>query len=134
MQKLLFVLIAVSVNFAMQWYAHGAGKLPDAGVLLGWHYNSAIISSTIQTLKYIWFFVLANVAFTYAFKIGETSFDTFLITMILWIASAPVAALLYNIFVLKQPLNWLYGVGILLVFAGSVCVAANQEVLDLIKK
>lgn len=134
MQKLLFVLIAIAANFAIQWYAHTAGKLSDSGSLLGWHYNSALVSATLQTLKYIWLFVLVNVAFTYAFKIGETSFNSFLVTMIIWVAAAPIATLLYNALILKEPVNWLHGVGILLVFIGSVSIAANQEILDLIKK
>jgi len=134
MQKLLFILIAVVVNFAVQYYVHSAGKISDSGSILGWHYNSALIAATIQTLKYVWFFILVNIAFTYAFKIGESSFSSFLVTMVIWIAAAPVATLLYNVLILKEPLNWLHGVGILLVFMGSISIAANQQLIDLIKK
>lgn len=134
MQKLLFICLAMAVNFAIQWYAHGAGKIPTTGALLNWHYDSAFVGSAIQTLKYAWFFILANMFFTYAFKIGESSFDTFLIAMIIWIASAPLATLLYNTIVLKNSVNWLHLTGIVLVVLGSICVAANQELLDVIKK
>lgn len=134
MQKLLFIVLAILVNFSVQWYAHHAGKLSDAGSLFGWHYNSTFLSSLLLTIKYVWFFILANALYTYAFKIGETHFETFIVAMILWIAAAPVATLLYNSFILKQPINWLHFVGILLVLTGSICVAANQEILKWMDK
>ena len=126
MQKLLFVLMGIGVNFALQYYAHHFGKLPAS--------SSLFLSTVWQTLKYVWSFALVNVFFTYGFQIGPDAFKSFLIAIILWTATAPIATVLLNTLVLKESLNWLTSFGLILIFLGSIAVIANQELLKLLQK
>lgn len=74
-----------------------------------------------------------NVAFTCGFKTGVRSLQSFLIVLVLWIAAAPVAGLLYHLLIVREPINPLHRIGIALVCAGSVCVAAHRERLALVR-
>jgi len=116
------------------WYGNFTGKLPDKGKFLGWEYDSGLIRSIVTQFEFVWFIIIVNIFFTYAFKTGFKNYDQFLVLIFLWIASAPIAALLYNTFIAKEAINWVLALGITLVFLGAFLVAGNKEILSLLSK
>lgn len=133
MQKSIVILLALAANLALQWFGHTGGKIQKAGEFFGLSYDSLFTSSIVFNLKFFWVVFLINIAFVYASKTGTESFNSFLAFILIWIAAAPLAALIYNVAVTKEPINYLHIIGIFLIFAGSILISANKEVLTYIK-
>jgi hypothetical protein len=96
MQKLLVAIIALAVNLGIQWYADNGGRIADSGSLFGWEYDSIIVSSTLYALKFVWLLIIINIATVISSKIGIEAFSSFFVYYLIFIASAPIAALIYN--------------------------------------
>jgi hypothetical protein len=133
MQKLLVLALALAANLMVQWYAHNSGKISSAGSIFGWTYNSDILAATFFALKFVWLLVLLNVLTALASKYGQVSFDSFVIFILIFIAMGPISTLIYNAVVTKEPVNSVHIIGVLFIFAGATAIAANKEILAMLK-
>lgn len=133
MQKLLIILLGIAANLCVIWFANKSGKISEVGSLFGWHYDSKLISSTIVTLKFFWILLIVNVMFSYASKTGIEAFESSLTFILVWMAMAPLSALIYNFFINKEPVNWVHFAGLILVFSGTIMIYANKEILKMLK-
>lgn len=110
MQKLLVPLLAVIANLIFVWF----GK------------KGADAEPVFHTVKYFWLLLIANIIFAYTAKIGVASFESFFTFNLVWIASAPVAALIFNWFVGKESVSLINLFGVVLIFAGSILVSLKK--------
>lgn len=131
--KLAVIALALAGNFLIVWYGNFSGKLPAKGEYLGIKYNSPFLRALTTQFEYLWVLILINVLFTMMFYFGFRSFN-FLTLSIVWIASGPVAALLFNRFLLKEGADWVSLIGIGFVLAGGILVVAHKEILAGIAK
>ncbi|MBU0459099.1 hypothetical protein KKF03_06715, partial [Patescibacteria group bacterium] len=76
--------------------------------------------------------ILINIIYGLGFQLGNSSFNNFLIVISLWIASGPIAAILFNIIFVKEKLDLLIVLGIILITLGSLMVVAHKEVSKLL--
>ena len=60
-------------------------------------------------------------------------FGSFFTFILIWVAAIPVAALIYNAVIVKEPVNMLHIFGILLIFAGSILILPTRKSLILLK-
>lgn len=133
--KLLVALLAFVGAMIIQWYGYFTGKLPHKGTYLGFSYDSGIIRAVVTQFEYLWVLIIANIIFTLIYQLGFKAFNNnFLPLAITWLAMGPIAALVFNVFALKEKVTWVAVLGVLLLFAGSVLVIAQKEVLDFFKK
>ena len=129
LQKLLVPFMFLGSQLLIAWYGYFAGKLPAKGSYLGMQYDSVFLRSLFTQFEYLWVLILINVIFTMAFSIGFSSYNNFLAIIIFNIAAAPIAALIFNFFVAKNPVNWAVVVGVVLVASGTFLVLASKEVV-----
>jgi drug/metabolite transporter (DMT)-like permease len=128
--KLLVPLLLIAVNFTITAYGYFSGKLPVTGKLFGIPYNGVLSSSLATQLRFVWLLIFINLVYTLAFYWGLKHYNSYFVVATLWITSVPIAALLFNTLVAKEPLNWIIVLGLALVAIGAVLVVANKELVN----
>lgn len=131
--KILVPFLFVGAQFLITWYGNFTGKLPAKGTYLGIAYNSSFLRAIFTQFEYLWVLIIINILFTFGFKLGFGSYQNFLVLIFLWIASGPVAALLFNTLVAKESLNYILAIGVVLIFLGSFFVVGSKEILEFLK-
>lgn len=132
-EKIIVPVVFLAAQLLISWYSYFAGKLPTKGMYLGFAYDSVIIRSFITQLEYLWVLVLINFLFSIGFQLGFASIKNFLVIAVIWIATAPIAALIFNAIVVKEKLDWAILVGIVFVVLGAVLVVGHKEIVALVK-
>jgi len=130
--KLLVMILALVGNFLVQWYGNFTGKLPSKGTYLGIHYDSIFVRAIVTQFEYLWVLILVNILFTLVFGLGFATFKNYLSLAVIWIGMAPIAALVFNTFVLKESINYIAVIGIVLLVAGGLMIVAQKDILALI--
>lgn len=132
LEKILVPILFTGAQFIIAWYGDFTGKLASKGTYLGIAYDSAFVRSLITQFEYLWILVIINVLFSLGFGLGFSGYKNFLVIDMIWIASGPVAALLYNTIILKEKIGWIVIVGVLLITVGAIAIVANKEIAKLI--
>ncbi|MBU2213349.1 hypothetical protein KKC44_03785 [Patescibacteria group bacterium] len=127
-QKLLVLAVFLAAQFIIAWYGYFMGKLSPQGVILGINYSSPIMGIFLIQIKFIWVPILINVLYGLGFQWGNDAFKGFLIIISLWIASGPIAAIIFNAIFLKAKIDLPIIFGIILITGGSILVVAHKEV------
>lgn len=132
-QKIFLFLLIFSANFIFVWYGNFTGKLPGKGAIFSWEYDSIFVRAVVTQFQYVWVLIIANIIFTLFFKLGFEAFkNNFLSLAIIWLATGPLAALVFNTFVLKEKVNFVALIGVLFLITGSILVIAQKEIIKLI--
>lgn len=132
LQKIFLALLIFSANFIFVWYGNFTGKLPAKGAIFGWEYDSIFIRAVITQFQYVWVLIIANIMFTLFFKLGFEAFkNNFLSLAIIWLVTGPLAALVFNTFVLKEKITLIGLLGVLLLISGSILVIAQKEIKEI---
>ncbi len=124
--KLIVGLIAVGANIVFQYFGYLASKSTDL-TLLGWSPEHPLAQSLVITLRWFWILLIANVLFSYAAKMGVSTFDSFLTYILIFAASVPIASLILNTFTEKTPLHWSHMAGVILVIAASILISEGPN-------
>ena len=66
--------------------------------------------------------------FSTGFALGFSGYKNFLSIITLWIASAPIAAFIFNAFVTKEKVDLPIIAGLLLVIIGTISVVGHKEI------
>ena len=130
-EKIIVPILFIGAQFIISWYGYFSGKLPAKGTYLGFAYDSFFIRALITQFEYLWVIILINLLFSMGFNIGFKEFKDFLIIAVIWIASGPIAALLFNTIFVKEKIDIPIIIGIILVTAGAVSVVAHKEIAQL---
>ena len=133
LSKILVVLFAFIGNFLVQWYGNFTGKLASKGTYLGFSYDSLFVRAVITQFEYLWVLILINILFTWMFGIGFTTFKSFLPLAVIWLAMGPITALIFNSVVLKESINWVAIVGLVMVIIGGILVVAQKDIATFLK-
>ncbi|MBI4995175.1 hypothetical protein HZC21_06090 [Candidatus Peregrinibacteria bacterium] len=134
LQKIFLFLLILAANLIFVWYGNFTGKLPAKGVIFGLNYDSIFVRAVVTQFQYVWVLIIANIMFTLFFKLGFEAFkNNFLSLAIIWLVSGPIAALIFNTFVLKERVSFVALAGVVLLIAGSVLVIAQKEIAALMK-
>ncbi len=131
LHKLLVVILFLAAQFLIAWYGYFSGKLPVRGSFWGLSYESVFIRSLVTQLEFFWVLVIINLLYSMAFHVGFGSYKNFLVISILYLASGPISALLFNALVAKEKLDVALIIGILLITIGGILVVAHKEILEL---
>ena len=131
MPKLLVLLAFLSAQLIITWYGYFLGKVPTRGAVFGFSYSSPLIGLLITLIAFIWIPVVINLLYGIGFQWGNRAFGNFLVVIALWIAAAPIAALFFNTVVTREKWDLPILLGLLLITAGSILVAAHKEVAQL---
>jgi len=131
-QKLLVLSAFLTAQFIIAWYGYFMGKLSPEGQILGISYSSPLTGIFLIQIKFIWVIILINVLFGLGFQWGNEAFKNFLIIIVIWIASAPIAAVIFNAIFLKAKIDLPIIFGIILITGGSILVVAHKEVAKLL--
>lgn len=107
------------------------GTIPEEGKFLGIQYHSTFTGLLLVQLQFIWIPIVINVLYGLGFQWGNNEFKSFLIIISLWIASAPIAALIFNAIFIKTKIDLPIILGIILITTGSILVVAHKEVSGL---
>lgn len=132
LEKILVPVIFIAAQFIIAWYGNFSGKFPIKGVYMGLAYDSAFIRALITQFEYLWLLIIINLLFSFGFNLGFNSYKDFLIIAIVWIASGPIAALLFNTLVTKEKVDLPIIIGIILVTLGTISVMAHKEITKMI--
>lgn len=133
-QKICVVIFAFVANFIIQWYGNFTGKLATKGTYLGLSYNSLFTRSVVTQFEYLWVLIIINILFTMMFGMGFATFKNFLSLAIIWLATGPISALIFNSVVLKEQINIVAILGIFFVIIGSVLVIAQKDILTFLTR
>lgn len=131
--KLLIPIIFLVAQFLITAWGDFTGRLSTKITLFGHTVDNLFLRAFITQLEYFWILIIINFLFMLGFKLGYANFQQFLIIIFIWLASGPIAALLYNFIFKKEPLNWAIGLGAFLVFAGAFLIVGNKEILKLLE-
>lgn len=129
--KIFVPILFLAAQFMVSWYGYFTGKLSTKGTYLGFSYDSVFVRAIIVQLEYIWVIIIINILFTLGFQFGFANYKNFLVLIILWIASGPIAALIFNAFFAKEKLDIALIAGIVFVTIGAVFVVAHKEITQL---
>ena len=132
MTKLLTVAAFFAAQLLITWYGYYMGTVPPRGSLFGFQYESPLISLLVIQLKFIWIPILINLLYGIGFQYGNDGFHSFLIVISLWIATAPVAAVVFNALKLGERIDLPIVLGLLLVVTGSLVTIAHKELAKLL--
>ncbi len=132
MQLLTFLAFLAS-QLLITWYGHYMSGIPTKGQFLGIAYASPLVSLFITQIKYLWVPVLINMLYGIGFQWGNTGFGSFLVVITLWIAAAPIAAVLFNAVIVREPIDWPTAVGLLIVTVGAMIVALHEKISALMQ-
>ena len=127
-QRLFVIAAFLSGQYIIAWYGYFMGKVTPQGAILGIQYNSIFTGLLLTQIKFIWIPILINVLYGLGFQWGNEVFRNFLIIISLWIASGPIAALIFNAIVVKEKLDLPIILGIALIAVGSILVVAHKEI------
>ncbi|MCF7844206.1 MAG: hypothetical protein K9M03_00055 [Kiritimatiellales bacterium] len=130
-QKVLVLGIFLTAQFIITWYGYFMGKLSPEGQILGITYHSTITGILLIQIKFIWVPIIINVLYGLGFQWGNEVFRNFLIIISLWIASGPIAAIIFNSIFIKEKIDLSIILGIVLITAGSIFVVAHKEIGNL---
>lgn len=119
-------------QLVITWFGWFLGKVPARGVIFGWRYDSPMIALLLTLCAFLWVPVIINLLYGLGFQWGNRAFGSFLVTMALWIAAAPIAALLFNTVVVKEKWNLPVLLGLVLITVGSILVATHREIARLL--
>jgi len=128
MLKLLVLLAFLAAQFIITWYGYFLGKVPARGSVFGFSYSSPLTGLVITLVAFVWVPVIINLLYGIGFQWGNRAFGSFLVVIALWIAAAPVAALLFNAITVREKLDLPLIAGLLCITLGSILVAAHKEV------
>ena len=126
--KILVPLLFVCAQFFIAWYGNFTGKLSEKGSFLGFEYSSEFASIVIIQIKFVWLLILINILFSLGFQWGFDHYKNFLVIALLWVASGPIAAVLFYVCILKGKIDVAMIIGIVLIAAGSLAVIAHKEI------
>ncbi len=129
-EKILTPLLFLGAQFIIAWYGYFSGKMPAKGTYLGFHYDSIFARSLITQFEYLWVLIIINLFFSMGFNLGFGSYKNFLVIALIWMASGPIAALLFNTIFVKEKLDPALIFGIIFITIGAVCVVAHKELLQ----
>ena len=132
-EKLLMPALFLAAQFLVSWYGWYTGKLSSSGSFLGFQYDSPLVRSIVTQLEFLWLLVIINALFSFGFHLGFSNYKNFIVIAALWIASGPIAALLFNMIVAKQGIDWPILLGLALIAAGAVLVVAHADVKALLR-
>lgn len=132
MQKLLVLLAFLCAQFIITWYGYFLGRVPARGSVFGLAYSSPLIGLLITLIAFIWIPVIINMLYGIGFQWGNRAFGNFLVVIALWIAAAPVAALLFNTVVAREKWDLPVLLGLLLITVGSLLVALHKDIARLL--
>ncbi|MBI2463548.1 hypothetical protein HYV57_01175 [Candidatus Peregrinibacteria bacterium] len=132
-QKILIPIIFFVAQFIIAWYGFFTGKLSSKGNIFGFEYDSFLVRSFVTQVKYIWILILINVLFTIGFHLGFREYKQFLILASLWIASGPLALLLFNILFSKEKIDLPIVFGVLFIAIGAIGIVAHKEIVQFLK-
>ncbi|MDD5469979.1 MAG: hypothetical protein PHO92_04255 [Candidatus Peribacteraceae bacterium] len=132
MFKLATFALFIGAQFVITWYGAFLGRVPAKGSLFGWRYDSPLAGLLVTLIAFIWIPLVINMLYGLGFQWGNRAFGSFLVVISLWIAAAPIAALLYNILVARERLDLPVIIGLLLVTIGGVLIAAHREIAKLL--
>jgi len=128
LDKILVPVLFLGAQFMIVWYADFTGKLASKGTYLGIAYDSAFARALVTQFEYLWVLIIINMFFSLAFHIGFSSYKDYLIIAGIWMASAPIATLIYNTIFLKEKIDAILIVGIILVTLGALAVIAHKDI------
>ncbi|MDD5025943.1 MAG: hypothetical protein PHH13_01045 [Candidatus Peribacteraceae bacterium] len=126
--KFFVVIFFLGAQLIISWYGFFLGKIPLSGTFLGLPYASPVIGMFIAQIKYLWVPIIINMLYGLGFHWGNASFGNFLIVIALWIAAAPIAAVIFNATIVGEKIDLPTILGLLLVTVGSVLVIAHKEI------
>jgi drug/metabolite transporter (DMT)-like permease len=129
LSKLIAPFLFIGVNVLITWYGFFTGKLPTKGSLFGISFDGVVSSSLATQIRFVWLLILINICYTLAFYYGLKHYSGYLMVATLWITSVPIAAILFNTFYVKEPINWVILLGIILITIGAVLVVVNKEII-----
>ncbi len=132
--KIIVPVLFIFAQLIIAGYGYYTGKLSPQGSFFGFQYDSIIVRSIITQFKYVWILIILNFLFSMGFHLGFGGFRSFLVIAIIWIASGPIAALIFNYFVAKEKFDIPLLVGIILVTLGAIAVVAHKEINLLFSK
>lgn len=130
--KIIAFLLFLTVQLLFTWYGYHTGKMATQGSFLGFQYDSVFVNALVTQIKFIWLLILANFIFSLAFHFGFEGYKSFLVVATIWIGTGPLAALLFNVVVVKEQVDAPTVLGISLVIIGGILVIAHKEILTLI--
>ena len=125
--KITTTLAFLAAQLVITWYGHFMGQLPAKSSFLGWQYDSIYLQILFTQIRWIWIPILINVLYGIGFYWGQQSFQSFITIIALRIAAAPVAAILFQLFFLKQGISLLSFAGLALIALGSILVATQNQ-------
>ncbi|MFH1443942.1 MAG: hypothetical protein ABIG34_00950 [Candidatus Peregrinibacteria bacterium] len=128
----LFVLLAfLAAQFIITWFGVFLSKIPPRGTVFGWSYTSPLFGLFVTLIAFIWIPVIINLLYGLGFQWGNRAFGSFLVVISLWIAAAPLAALLFNLLVVREKVDLPLLLGLLCITIGSILVATHREIASL---
>ncbi|MDD5102991.1 MAG: hypothetical protein PHX93_01175 [Candidatus Peribacteraceae bacterium] len=131
MLKILALLAFLCAQFIITWFGYVLGKVPAKGSVFGVSYASPLAGLLITLIAFIWIPVLINLLYGIGFQWGNRAFGSFLVVISLWIAAAPIAALLFNLLVVREKVDFPLLLGLCCITAGSTLVATHREITTL---
>lgn len=131
MLKVLTFACFLAAQFIIAWFGYFLGKVPARGMVFGWSYASPLFGLFIALIAFIWVPVAINLLYGLGFQWGNRAFGSFLVVIGLWIAAAPIAALLFNSVTVGEKSDVPLLIGLLLITTGSILVATHKEIARL---
>ncbi|MDD5041147.1 MAG: hypothetical protein PHX87_00485 [Candidatus Peribacteraceae bacterium] len=131
MLKLLVLAAFLSAQFIITWFGYFLGKVPPRGIIFGFAYSSSLVGLIVTLVAFIWIPVIINLLYGLGFLWGNRAFGSFLVIIALWIAAAPLAALLFNLTVVREKFDLPLLLGLACITAGGILVAAHKEIAAL---
>ncbi len=133
-QKILVPILFLISQFLVTGYGYYTGKLAAKGSLFGWAYDSALIRAIITQFEFFWVLIIINILFSFGFNLGFQSYKNYLVIAMIWIASGPIASLIFNQIISKEKIDLAMIIGIILITTGAISVVAHKEIMDLFTK
>ena len=130
LQKLLVPITFLGAQLLISWYGYHTGKMSIKGSFLGMEYNSLFTSALITQIKFIWLIILVNLLFVLGFHWGANSYKSFVVIIMIWFGSGPIAALIFNAIVAKAPIDLALILGVILLTSGAVMIIAHQDIME----
>ncbi len=131
MLKIFVPVFFIAAQFLITWYGYFTGKLPESGKFFGISYNSVFAKALIVQFEFFWLLILINFLFSLGFHFGFESYKNFLVIAVLWIASGPLAAVMFNVLFVREKMDVFVLIGVFLVTVGAIVTVAHKEIAGL---
>jgi len=131
-EKIIVPIIFLTAQFVIAGYGYFTGKMPAQGNILGIAYDSVFARMLIVQFKYVWILILLNFLYSIGFHLGFSVYKNFIVIATIWIASGPLAALVFNAIFVKEKLDPVLIAGIFCVTIGAIGVVAHKEIMQLL--